>query len=196
MEVDPQFWQNPKGLDAIYLRPTNGSNVTPSGAEASSQSTPAPMALATSSSTSANSQPTPAPIAAATPSSAGATSQPTPAPTAAHYGDRAPGARLPADSCTDGRCYGVACSGEFPANSCSDRSCAVEGRRQLPTDDGADRRKSPGPVPISDHFFQSRPRHGAERRGERDSTDAAAHRDAEHSARKFFRDGRRRSKPP
>ena len=83
MEVDPHFWQNPKGLDAIYLRPTNGSNVTPSAAEASSQSTPAPMALATSSSTSANSQPTPAPIAAATPSSVGATSQPTPAPTAA-----------------------------------------------------------------------------------------------------------------
>ena len=83
MEVDPHFWQNPKGLDAIYLRPTNGSNVTPSGAEASSQSTPAPMALATSSSTSANSQPTPAPIAAATPSSVGATSQPTPAPAAA-----------------------------------------------------------------------------------------------------------------
>ena len=83
MEVDPHFWQNPKGLDAIYLRPTNGSNVTPSAAEASSQSTPAPMALATSSSTSANSQPTPAPIAAATPSSVGATSRPTPAPAAA-----------------------------------------------------------------------------------------------------------------
>jgi multidrug efflux pump len=83
MEVDPHFWQNPKGLDAIYLRPTNGSNVTPSGAEAGSQSTPAPMALATSSSTGTNSQPTPAPIAAATPSSVGATSQPTPAPIAA-----------------------------------------------------------------------------------------------------------------
>ena len=77
MEVDPQFWQNPKGLDAIYLRPANGSNVTPSGAEASSQSTPAPMALATSSSTSATSQPTPAPTAAPTPSSAGVTSEPT-----------------------------------------------------------------------------------------------------------------------
>ena len=49
LEVDPHFWQNPKGLEAIYLRPANGSNVTPSGAEASSQATPAAMALATSS---------------------------------------------------------------------------------------------------------------------------------------------------
>ena len=46
MEVDPHFWQTPKGLDAIYLRPANGSNLTPSGAEASSQSTPAPIAAA------------------------------------------------------------------------------------------------------------------------------------------------------
>ena len=83
MEVDPQFWQNPKGLDAIYLRPANGSNVTPLGAEASSQSTPAPMALATASSAAASSQPTPAPTAAATPSLVEATSQPIPAPTAA-----------------------------------------------------------------------------------------------------------------
>ena len=207
MEVDPHFWQNPKGLDAIYLRPTNGSNVTPSAAEASSQSTPAPMALATSSSTSANSQPTPAPIAAATPSSVGATSPadsctdgrcytverrrhfPADSCTGGCYYGVEPGGRLPADSCTDGRCYGVECSGEFPVNCCSDRRRAVEGSCQLPIDDGADRRKSPGPVPISDNFFQSRPTHGAERRGERDSTDAAAHRDAEHSARKFFGDG-------
>ena len=83
MEVDPHFWQNPKGLDAIYLRPANGSNITLLGAEASSQSTPAPTALATSLSASGNSQPTPAPMAAATPSSVGANSQATPVPTAA-----------------------------------------------------------------------------------------------------------------
>ena len=86
LEVDPHFWQNPKGLEAIYLRPANGSNVTPSGAEASSQATPAAMALATSSSTSATSQPTPAPTAAPTPSSAGVTSEPTAAPTASSAG--------------------------------------------------------------------------------------------------------------
>ena len=98
MEVDQQFWQSPKGLDAIYLRPTNGSKVTPLSAGASSQPTRAPMAAATLTSTGANSQspapmaaarrraqgtsqPTPAPMAATTTSSAGASSQPTPAPT-------------------------------------------------------------------------------------------------------------------
>ena len=47
MEVDPQFWQNPKGLDMIYIRPTHGATV------------PSPGSLATSSL--ASSQPTPAP---------------------------------------------------------------------------------------------------------------------------------------
>jgi multidrug efflux pump len=83
MEVDPQFWQNPKGLDVIYLRPTNGSNVVPSSASAGSQPTPEPMAAATPASTGANSQPAPGPMAATTPSSAGASSQPAPAPMAA-----------------------------------------------------------------------------------------------------------------
>ena len=83
LEVDPHFWQNPKGLEAIYLRPANGSSLTPLGAKANSPATSAAMALATSSSTSANSQPTPAPTAAPTLSSAGAASEPTPAPTAA-----------------------------------------------------------------------------------------------------------------
>src|SRR6266403_309243 len=47
MEVDPQFWQNPKGLDIIYIRPTHGATV------------PSPGSLATSSL--ASSQPTPVP---------------------------------------------------------------------------------------------------------------------------------------
>ena len=47
MEVDPQFWQNPKGLDMIYVRPTHGATV------------PSPGSLATSSL--ASSQPTPVP---------------------------------------------------------------------------------------------------------------------------------------
>ena len=46
MEVDPQFWQNPKGLDMIYVRPTHGATVS------------SPGSLATSSL--ASSQPTPA----------------------------------------------------------------------------------------------------------------------------------------
>src|SRR6478752_6030710 len=47
MEVNPQFWQNPKGLDIIYVRPTHGATV------------PSPGSLATSSL--ASSQPTPVP---------------------------------------------------------------------------------------------------------------------------------------
>ena len=82
MEADQQFWQSPKGLDAIYLRPTNGSKVTPLSAGASSQPTRAPMAVATLTSTGANSQ-SPVPMAAATTSSAAVTSQSTPAPMAA-----------------------------------------------------------------------------------------------------------------
>ncbi len=45
MEVDPQFWQNPKGLDMVYIRPTHGATVS------------SPGSLATSSL--ASSQPTP-----------------------------------------------------------------------------------------------------------------------------------------
>jgi len=45
MEVQPQFWQNPKGLDAIYLRPTNSSTVVPLGAIARYQPTTAPIAV-------------------------------------------------------------------------------------------------------------------------------------------------------
>ena len=87
MEVDPHFWQTPQGLDAVYLRPANGSNLTPSGAEASSQSTPAPIAAATPPSAEASSQPTPAPTAATT-ASTGPGYQPIPAPMAAATASR------------------------------------------------------------------------------------------------------------
>ena len=45
MEVQPQFWQNPQGLDAIYLRPTNSSTVVPLSAIARYQPTTAPIAV-------------------------------------------------------------------------------------------------------------------------------------------------------
>src|SRR4029079_14046737 len=50
MEVDPQFWQNPKGLDMIYVRPTHGATVSSPGSLAtsslaSSQPTPIPTPL-------------------------------------------------------------------------------------------------------------------------------------------------------
>jgi multidrug efflux pump len=55
MEVDPQFWQSPTGLDAIYIRP----NTTASSAGASP--TPTPTGGATASTTSV-SAPAPVPI--------------------------------------------------------------------------------------------------------------------------------------
>jgi multidrug efflux pump len=45
MEVAPQFWQNPKGLDAIYLRATNGTTVVPLSAVAHYEPTTAPIAV-------------------------------------------------------------------------------------------------------------------------------------------------------
>jgi len=45
MEVQPQFWQNPKGLDAIYLRPTNSSAMVPLSAIARYQPNTAPIAV-------------------------------------------------------------------------------------------------------------------------------------------------------
>jgi multidrug efflux pump len=39
MEVEPQFWQNPQGLDAIYLHATNSSAMVPLGAVARYQPT-------------------------------------------------------------------------------------------------------------------------------------------------------------
>ena len=45
MEVESQFWQNPEGLDEIYLRPTNSSSVVPLSAIAHYQPTTAPIAV-------------------------------------------------------------------------------------------------------------------------------------------------------
>ena len=45
MEVSPQFWQSPKGLNSIYLRPTVGS-VVPLSAVAHYAPTTAPLAVA------------------------------------------------------------------------------------------------------------------------------------------------------
>jgi multidrug efflux pump len=85
MEVDPQFWQSPTGLDAIYIRPAQPTP-TPSGsgvsaATATSQPTPAPGTSVTTSSA-VDSSPTPAAMITATPSTTPVVSQVTPAPTA------------------------------------------------------------------------------------------------------------------
>jgi len=45
MEVAPQFWQGPEGLNAIYLRSTNGGPVVPLSAIAHYQPTTAPIAV-------------------------------------------------------------------------------------------------------------------------------------------------------
>jgi len=45
MEVDPQYWQSPAGLDSIYLHPTNGTAIIPLSAVAKFQSTTAPIAV-------------------------------------------------------------------------------------------------------------------------------------------------------
>ena len=79
MEVDPQFWQNPKGLDMIYIRPTHGAIVSSPGSLAtsslaSSQPTPVPTPFSsqvasasttggTSASTISTPQLVPAPVA-------------------------------------------------------------------------------------------------------------------------------------
>ena len=79
MEVDPQFWQGPQGLDAIYVRPV--SNATALGATTSPS--PAPAGGAASSSTASSSQSASAPAPIAAPSVAGPqlTDGPTAAPT-------------------------------------------------------------------------------------------------------------------
>ncbi len=43
MEVEPQFWQNPQGLNEIYLRATNSSTMVPLGAIAHYVPTTAPI---------------------------------------------------------------------------------------------------------------------------------------------------------
>ena len=45
MEVAPQFWQSPQGLNAIYLRSTNSSSVVPLNAIAHYEPTTAPIAV-------------------------------------------------------------------------------------------------------------------------------------------------------
>jgi len=45
MEVAPQFWQGPEGLNAIYLRSTNGGPVIPLSAIAHYEPTTAPIAV-------------------------------------------------------------------------------------------------------------------------------------------------------
>jgi multidrug efflux pump len=45
MEVAPQFWQGPEGLEAIYLRSTNGGPVVPLSAIAHYEPTTAPIAV-------------------------------------------------------------------------------------------------------------------------------------------------------
>jgi multidrug efflux pump len=45
MEVAPQFWQNPRDLDTIYLRATNGTVVVPLSAIARYEPTTAPIAV-------------------------------------------------------------------------------------------------------------------------------------------------------
>jgi multidrug efflux pump subunit AcrB len=77
MEVDPQFWQGPEGLDAIYISRTNGfSGSQASSAGASSQPTPAPGTDVTTSNA-VGSSPTPAAAITATPVISAATPIPT-----------------------------------------------------------------------------------------------------------------------
>jgi multidrug efflux pump len=45
MEVDPQLWQSPAGLDSIYLHATNGTSVVPLSAVAKYQPTTAPVTI-------------------------------------------------------------------------------------------------------------------------------------------------------
>jgi multidrug efflux pump len=45
MEVQPQFWQDPRGLDDIYLRSTNGSGMVPLSAISRYRPTTSPIAV-------------------------------------------------------------------------------------------------------------------------------------------------------
>jgi multidrug efflux pump len=65
MEVDPQFWQDPKGLNAIYIRPA--SSPTPNAGPGSSQLGSA-LTVGTTSSSPTSSQPAPVAILTPTPS--------------------------------------------------------------------------------------------------------------------------------
>ena len=67
MEVDPQFWQDPEGLNAIYIRPANSPTPTPFSMPGSSQLGSA-LTVGTTSSSPTSSQPAPVAIPTPTPS--------------------------------------------------------------------------------------------------------------------------------
>src|SRR4029077_8819002 len=67
MEVDPQFWQDPEGLNTIYIRPASNPTPTPIAAPGSSQLGSA-LTLGSTSSSSTSSQPAPVAIPTPTPS--------------------------------------------------------------------------------------------------------------------------------
>ena len=67
MEVDPQFWQDPKGLNAIYIRPASSPTPTPIAAPGSSQLGSA-LTVGTTSSSPTSSQPAPVAILIPAPS--------------------------------------------------------------------------------------------------------------------------------
>src|SRR6476620_10347995 len=74
MEVDPQFWQSPTGLDAIYIRP----NTTSASAGPSPSPSPTPAGGDTSSSTISASQSVPVPSVASPSATVGPIAAPTP----------------------------------------------------------------------------------------------------------------------
>jgi len=67
MEVDPQFWQDPEGLNAIYIRPASSPTPTPIAAPGSSQLGSA-LTVGTTSSSPTSSQPALVAIPTPTPS--------------------------------------------------------------------------------------------------------------------------------
>jgi multidrug efflux pump len=67
MEVDPQFWQDPKGLNAIYIRPASSPTPIPFSIPGSSQLASA-LTVGTTSSSLTSSEPAPVAILSPTPS--------------------------------------------------------------------------------------------------------------------------------
>jgi hypothetical protein len=70
--------------------------------------------------------------------------------------------RSPGYSCFERRCVNLGFGWWFHADSLANAGCAFERYRELPTDDCANRRESPGPIPVSYNFVQPCGRHGAE----------------------------------
>ena len=68
MEVDPQFWQDPEGLNAIYIRPTSSPTPIPFSTPGISQLASALTVVGTTSSSLTSSEPAPVAILAPTPS--------------------------------------------------------------------------------------------------------------------------------